>query len=186
MGENRIFVTCGLKRINDSLTRTGIQALKEVARVNGRSRAGALSYSLIPRINAAGRIDDAGQVVELFLTEDTGKAQVIAGLLDEQNRKRRKIEADVLKEALDMINPDELDSAIILSSPGWHPGVIGIVASRLVDMFYRPVFLFSVKDSVAKGSARGIPQIHLYDAIDKCSELLIGYGGHSQAAGPQS
>jgi single-stranded-DNA-specific exonuclease len=182
-GENRIFVAYGLKRINDSHCRVGVQAIREAAGVNGSSRAESLSYSLIPRINAAGRLDDAGQVVELFLTEDEGKAKGIAGLLEEQNRKRRKIESEVLESALDMINPNELESAIILSSPDWHPGVIGIVASRLLDMFYRPVFLFSVKDAVAKGSARGIPQFHLYEAIDTCSEFLLGYGGHRHAAG---
>ncbi len=183
VGENRILVTCGLKRINDSLASTGIQALKEVSGVNGTSRAGSLSYSLIPRINAAGRLDDAGVVVELFLTDDEAKAEGIALLLDQQNKKRKKIEADVLKAALDMIDPDDPDSAIVLSSPEWHPGVIGIVASRLVDMFYRPVFLFSVKDSIAKGSARGVPPFHLYRAIAECSDLLLGYGGHRQAAG---
>ncbi len=183
LGENRILVTHGLKSINESRCRTGIRALKEVAGVNGGSRAGSLSYSLIPRINAAGRLDDAGAVVELFLTEDEGKARGIAGLLEEQNRKRRTIEADVLKSALKMIDGNNPDSAIVLASPGWHPGVVGIVASRLVDMFYRPVFLFSVKDSVAKGSARGIPPFHLYNAIDACADLLLGYGGHRQAAG---
>lgn len=181
--ENRILVTYGLKRINDNLSGAGIQALKEVSGVNGGSRANSLSFSLIPRINAAGRLDDAGVVVELFLTDDEGKAKEIAALLRDQNRMRQQIEADVLKEALDMINPDDPGSAIVLSSPEWHPGVIGIVASRLVERFYRPVFLFSEQDSVAKGSARGIPRFHLYRAIDECADLLLGYGGHRQAAG---
>jgi single-stranded-DNA-specific exonuclease len=183
VGENRIFVAYGLRRINGSLARTGIQALKEAAGVNGSSRAGPLSYTLVSRINAAGRVDDASEVVELFLTEDEAKAQGTALLLEEQNRKRQKIEADVLKSALGMIDPHGPGPAIVLSSPDWHPGVIGIVASRLVDMFYRPVFLFSVKDSIAKGSARSIPPFHLYRAIAGCSELLLGYGGHRQAAG---
>ncbi len=183
LGENRIIVSQGLQMINDSLCRTGVNALKESAGVNGGSRAGSLSYSLIPRINAAGRLDDAGEVVELFLSHDKAKAKGIAGLLEEQNRKRQRIERDVLKQALDMIDPDRLEGAIVLSSPDWHPGVIGIVASRLVDRFYRPVFLFSEKDSVAKGSARGIPPFHLYNAIAECEDLLIGFGGHRQAAG---
>ncbi len=183
LGENRILVTFGLKRINDGPARTGIRALKEVSGVNGSSRAGPLSYSLIPRINAAGRLGDAGEVVELFLTEDEGRAKGIAGLLEDQNRKRQKVEADVLKSALAMVNPDDPGPAIVLSAPEWHPGVIGIVASRLVDMFYRPVFLFSEKEGIAKGSARGIPPFHLYDAIAGCSELLLGFGGHRQAAG---
>jgi single-stranded-DNA-specific exonuclease len=181
--ENRILVTYGLKRINANLSGTGIKALKEVSGVNGGGRANSLSFSLIPRINAAGRLDDAGVVVELFLTEDEGKAKETAAFLCDQNRKRQQIEGEVLKEALEMINPDDPGSAIVLSSPEWHPGVIGIVASRLVDRFCRPVFLFSEKDSIAKGSARGIPQFHLYRAIDECAELLLGYGGHRQAAG---
>ncbi|MEW6599936.1 MAG: single-stranded-DNA-specific exonuclease RecJ [Nitrospirota bacterium] len=183
IGENRIFVTYGLRRINDSIARTGILALKEAAGVNGGSRAGSLSFSLIPRINAAGRLDDAGEVVELFLTDDRDRAGAIAHVLEEQNRTRQRIEADVLKDALSMISRDDPGPSIVLASPDWHPGVIGIVASRLVDMFYRPVFLFSVSGSVAKGSARSIAPFHLYRAIAGCSELLLGYGGHRQAAG---
>lgn len=182
-GENRVFVTYGLKVINDDRCRPGMRALKEVAGTDQPLTSGRLSFTLIPRINAAGRLDDAGEVVKLFLTKDPGVAQGVAGLLDEQNRKRKKIEGDVLKSALDMIDPDNLDNSIVLSSPDWHQGVIGIVASRLVDMFYRPVYLFSEKDSMAKGSARGIPPFHLYKAIAECSEILIGFGGHRQAAG---
>ncbi len=183
LGENRIIVSCGLMKINDSSGRLGIRALKEAAGIQCNCSAGSLSYSLIPRINAAGRLDDAGEVVELFLTEDEARAKGISALLEEQNRRRQKIEGEVLKEALDMITADDPGNAIVLSSPGWHPGVIGIVASRLVDIFYRPVFLFSVKDSVAKGSARGIPAFHLYNAIAECADLLLGFGGHRQAAG---
>lgn len=182
-GENRVLVTYGLKRINDSLARTGILALKESAGVNGGSRAGALSFSLIPRINAAGRLDDAGEVVELFLTQDRGRADAVAHLLEEQNRTRQQIEADVLKTALEMIAPDDPGPAIVLSSPDWHPGVIGIVASRLVDLYYRPVFLFSVNGNIVRGSARSIPPFHLYKGIAGCADLLLGYGGHRQAAG---
>lgn len=183
LGENRIFVVHGLKRINDGNCRPGIMALREVAGVSGSSRGSSLSYSLIPRINAAGRLDDAGRAVELFLASDAGTTQEIAVMLDELNRKRQKVEAEVLDSALDMIGTGDPGSAIILSSPDWHPGVIGIVASRLVEMFYRPVFLFSVKDRVARGSARGIPPVHLYEVIHQCSSLLHGYGGHRQAAG---
>ncbi len=182
IGENRVMVVHGLEGINGA-GRTGIQALKEAAGVNKRSRAGSLSYSLIPRINAAGRLDDAAEVVELLLADDKAKARDIADRLEEQNKERQKIEADVLKAALDMINPDDPGKAIVLSSPDWHPGVIGIVASRLVDLFYRPAFLFAVEDSFAKGSARGIPPLHLYKAVSECSELMLGFGGHRQAAG---
>jgi single-stranded-DNA-specific exonuclease len=176
-------VTYGLEAINKSSCRLGIQALKEKSGIKEDVRSVLLSFTLIPRINAAGRLDDAGDVVELFTTEDEAVAERLASLLDEQNRKRKKIESDVLKSACDMIDPDNLDSAIVLSSPDWHPGVIGIVASRLLDMYNRPVLLFSVKDSVAKGSARSAPPFHLHRAIAACSELLTGFGGHSQAAG---
>ncbi len=183
-GENRIFVTYGLREINRPLCRAGIKALKEAAGIEDKElRSGLLSFTLLPRINAAGRLDGAGEVVELFLTEDEARANDIAALLNEQNRKRQKIEGEVLKSALDMIDPRNPGNAIVLSSADWHPGVVGIVASRLVDMFYRPVFLFSIKDSIARGSARSIPPFHIYKAVSECSGLLLGFGGHRQAAG---
>jgi single-stranded-DNA-specific exonuclease len=181
--ENRIFATFGLKAINHDRCRVGIKAIKEAAGIEGEIRPGSLPYSLIPRINAAGRLDDASDVVELFLTHEKDVARAMASVLETQNKKRQRIEGDVFQSALSMINTDEVGNSIILSSDDWHPGVIGIVASRLVDMFYRPVFLFSVRDSVAKGSARSIPPLHLYEAIAGCSELLLGFGGHRQAAG---
>jgi len=181
--ENRVFATFGLKAINNDRCRIGIKAIKEAAGIEEAIRPGALSYTLIPRINAAGRLDDASEVVELFLTRDRDMARAMASVLETQNRKRQKIEGEVFQSALGMINPDAVGNAIILSSGDWHPGVIGIVASRLVEMFYRPVFLFAVRDSVAKGSARSIPPLHLYEAIAGCSDLLLGFGGHRQAAG---
>jgi single-stranded-DNA-specific exonuclease len=181
--ENRIFATFGLQEINNESCRAGIKALKKAALIEKNISSVQLSYTIVPRINAAGRLDDAGEVVELFLTRDEEKASAIAGLLEQQNKKRQKIEGEVLRSALDMITPHQLDNAIVLSSHDWHPGVIGIVASRIADMFYRPVFLFSVKDSIAKGSARSIQSFHLYDAIAECSDLLLGFGGHRQAAG---
>ncbi len=182
-GENRVFVTHGIRIINSDPCRTGLEALKEIARIDKKLSSSHLSFTLIPRINAAGRLDDASEVVRLFVTDDMGIARGIAGLLEDRNRQRKKIEGDVLQSALKMIDEDNVDSAIVLSSPDWHQGVIGIVASRLVDLFYRPVFLFSEKDSIAKGSARGIPPFHLYQAIEECSDLMLAFGGHRQAAG---
>ncbi|HDZ84719.1 MAG TPA: single-stranded-DNA-specific exonuclease RecJ, partial [Nitrospirae bacterium] len=181
--ENRIFAAYGLEEIRRQHCRPGLAALKEVAGVDKDMQSGRLSYTLIPRINAAGRLGDASEVVELFLSEDRDKAKEIAQHLDEQNRERQKIEAIVLESAVKMIDPEDPGSAIVLWSDEWHPGVIGIVASRLVGMFYRPVFLFSVKDSLAKGSARSIPPLNLYKTIVECSDLLIAFGGHHQAAG---
>ncbi len=183
LGENRIFTALGLKVINDDFCRMGIRALKMIAGNGKKLNAVQLSYTMIPRINAAGRLDDASVVVELFLTDAEAEADKIAGLLEAQNKKRQKIEGEVFKSALDMIDPYHIENAIILSSYDWHPGVIGIVASRLLEVFHRPVFLFSVKDSVAKGSARCMPPFHLFNAIAECSDLLVSFGGHRQAAG---
>lgn len=183
-GENRILVSYGLKELNSGACRSGIQAIKEVAGIDTKElRSGLLSYTIIPRINAAGRLGDANEVVEVFLTQDEGKIKRIANFLEEQNRSRQRIEEEVYKSALDMIGDTGAEKAIVLSSPSWHPGVIGIVASRLVEEFYRPTFLFSIKDSLAKGSARSIPPFHIYKGIAECKELLLGFGGHSQAAG---
>lgn len=183
-GENRVMVTYGLKALNNDSSTPWIHALRETAGIGKKElHSGLLSYTIIPRINAVGRLGDANEIVELFLTDDSSKAKEIASFLESQNKKRRRIEADVHISALDMINAGKLDNAIVLYSSEWHPGVIGIVASRLVDMFYRPTFLFSVKDDIAKGSARSIPPFHIHRGVSECAELLLGYGGHSQAAG---
>ncbi len=183
IGENRIIVSHGLKVINEGGARIAIKAMKEVAGVDREFLARTLSFTLIPRINSAGRLEDAGVVVDLFLTADIKEAKRIAVILEEQNRKRKAIEGDVFKEAMEMVDPDNVDSAIVLSSPKWHPGVIGIVASRLVEIYYKPVFLFSIDGDTAKGSARSIPPFDLFRAISEYSEMLIGYGGHRLAAG---
>jgi single-stranded-DNA-specific exonuclease len=183
-GENRILTTFGVKTLNRSDPKPWVLALKEAAGLQNKDlHSTLLSYTIIPRINAVGRLGNSHRVVEFFLSQDKEKAREIASFIDTQNKKRQKIEEDVCKSALEMIDPHHLDSAIVLSSAEWHPGVIGIVSSRLVDMFYRPVFLFSVKDTVAKGSARSIPPFHIYQGVSACSELLLAYGGHSQAAG---
>jgi single-stranded-DNA-specific exonuclease len=182
-GENRILVYHGLKALNNS-TSPWIGALKETAGVGNKDiQSRMLSYTLIPRINAAGRLEDAHQVVEFFLTRDTSLAKETASFLGMQNRKRQKIEEEVYRAALKMLDSEHLDGAIVLASPSWHQGVLGIVASRLVELFYRPAFLFSVIDSVAKGSARSIPSFNLYENIAQCENMLLNYGGHSQAAG---
>jgi len=186
--ENRVLVTYGLKEINNDRCRTGLQALKEVAGASSRElKSETLSYTIIPRINAAGRVSNVGEVVELFLTEDSAKTKKIALFLEEQNRKRQVIEENVYKSAIDMIDEKNLANAIVLHSPEWHPGVIGIVASRLAEEFYRPTFLFSIVQTdsgvVAKGSARSIPPFHIHKGIAECTDLLLSFGGHNQAAG---
>ncbi|HDZ62869.1 MAG TPA: single-stranded-DNA-specific exonuclease RecJ, partial [Nitrospirae bacterium] len=153
-GENRVLVTHGLKKMNAGMSKPWISSLKETAGIADKDLlSGTLSYTIVPRINAAGRLGEANEVVELFLTQNRAKADEIALFLDEQNRKRQQIEGDVYRSALEMIDPDNPDSAIVLHSSEWHQGVLGIVASRIVEMFYRPAFLFSVKGDKAKGSA---------------------------------
>ncbi|MBI4653478.1 MAG: single-stranded-DNA-specific exonuclease RecJ [Nitrospirae bacterium] len=186
-GENRILAAYGLKKLNNTCS-VGIQALKEVAGLNNREvKSVLLSYTVVPRINAAGRLGDASEVVELFLTHDEARAKGIAGFLEEQNIKRQRIEGVVYNSALEMIGSNNIDKAIILYSPEWHEGVIGIVASRLAEEFYRPAFLFSIIPTnigtIAKGSARSIPAFDLYKCIAECAGLLLSFGGHTYAAG---
>ncbi len=183
IGENRIIVREGLKLIQDGL-RPGIRALKNIAGLEDRDfKAGLLSFTLIPRINAAGRISDATDVVRLLLSDSGEETMGIATALDRMNSERQMIEEDVYQEALAKLNAKGFDSAIVLSGEGWHHGVIGIVASRIAEEFYRPTFIFSVEDGIAKGSARSIPAFDICNGLIGCREFLIGFGGHKQAAG---
>lgn len=183
IGENRIIAREGLKLIQDGL-RPGIRALKNIAGLEDRDfKAGLLSFTMIPRINAAGRISDATDVVRLLLSDSDEETMGIATALDRMNSKRQMIEEDVYQEALAKLNAKGFDSAIVLSGEGWHYGVIGIVASRIAEEFYRPTFIFSVEDGIAKGSARSIPAFDICNGLIGCREFLIGFGGHKQAAG---
>jgi len=183
-GENRTLVTYGLKVLNNNSPKPWVQALKEISGMDNKDfHSTLLSYTIIPRINAVGRLGDSSEVVEFFLTQDHAKAKETASFIETQNKKRQKIEGDVYTSALNMLDTEALDSSIVLYSAGWHPGVLGIVASRLAETFYRPTFLFSIQDNIAKGSGRSIPSFHLYGGIAKCAEFLLRYGGHSQAVG---
>ena len=196
-GENRILVKTGLEVLSKG-DRIGIKALKKVAGFDGKPvSSGVVSFCLAPRINAAGRIGDAGLAVKLLLSESEKEAMEIAGTLDRLNKERQEIEERTLIKALGNLgieNPESVaktrgykfpgyDYSIVLASPEWHIGVLGIVASRLTEFFYRPAFLFSVKDGMAKGSARSIPAFHLHAGITECSDLLNSFGGHEFAAG---
>ncbi|MFZ6017401.1 MAG: single-stranded-DNA-specific exonuclease RecJ [Nitrospirota bacterium] len=182
-GENRIIVREGLKLIENG-TRLGLKALKKVSGIDERRlKSGLLSFTLIPRINAPGRVSDSNDVVRLLLTDSEDEAINIALWLDKLNSERQQIEEGVYQDALSKLNEKDFGSAIVLSSEGWHKGVIGIVASRIAEVFYRPTFIFSIKDGIAKGSARSIPPFDIYKGLISCSELLIGFGGHKQAAG---
>jgi|Deesub1362A_J573_1020465.scaffolds.fasta_scaffold00073_47 single-stranded-DNA-specific exonuclease len=183
IGENRVIVKEGLNPIEEGI-RTGINALRTVSGLNGRPiKAGLLSFTLVPRINAAGRISDASEVVDLLLTTSEDTAVSIASSLDRKNSERQKIEETVYNEALEKLEQKDYEHAIVLAGEGWHEGVIGIVASRIAEKFYRPTFILSIKNDIAKGSARSIPEFDVYAGLVECRDLLISFGGHTQAAG---
>ncbi len=184
-GENRIFAKLGLERICNS-TKPGIIALKEVAGLRSkRIESGHVAYILAPRINAAGRLGNAESGVRLLLSTEPNEALTIAESLEEDNTLRKKIDEATLEEALDQLQAlgPELPPAIVLWSERWHPGVLGIVASRLTERYHRPTILIAADRDEGKGSGRSIPGFDVCQALQECREHLIGFGGHSYAAG---
>ena len=187
VGDNRIILKEGLKLIQSGV-RPGIKALKEVAGIKpGSMRATALHFMLIPRINAAGRIADANDVVKLLLTDSDDEAMRLAEWLNGLNVRRQEIGESVFSEAMDMLQASgigpEGTGAIVVCKEGWHRGVLGIVAAKMTEIFYRPSFILSVEAGVARGSARSIPSFDIYHGLSRCNELLRTFGGHKQAAG---
>ncbi len=186
IGENRIFVDRGLKVLQNP-ARPGIRALLEVAGAKPPVTASTIGFALAPRLNASGRLSSASIGVELLLTTDFNEALKIAKELDSSNRQRQGAEQEIFEEALDMIAKDvnfEKKKVIVLSSPEWHQGVIGIVASRLNERYYKPCILISDDgNGNGKGSGRSIPDFNLFDALAACEDTLTGFGGHSVAAG---
>jgi len=187
VGDNRIILKEGLKLIQSGV-RPGIKALKEVAGIKpGSMRATALHFMLIPRINAAGRIADANDVVKLLLTDSDDEAMRLAEWLNGLNVRRQEIGESVFSEAMDMLQASgsgpEGMGAIVVCKEGWHRGVLGIVAAKMTEAFYRPSFILSVEAGVARGSARSIPSFDIYHGLSRCNELLRTFGGHKQAAG---
>ena len=184
--ENRVLVKEGLELVN-SRPRPGIKALVQMSRLEpGTLSSGQIVFTLAPRINAVGRMGDARTAVELLITENETEAMTLARMLEEDNFERKKIDEGTLCEAIHNIEADELylgEKAIVLHSEHWHPGVIGIVASRIVEKYYKPTVMLTTIDGVAKGSARSISRFNIYDALKECEDLLIHYGGHQAAAG---
>jgi single-stranded-DNA-specific exonuclease len=184
--ENRIFARIGLELLNED-RRVGLKALRDTAGLgNTVIDSGVASFALIPRINAAGRVGTPDDAVRLLLTEDPAEAQRIAARLDSCNRERQRLEKTIFDEIMARIHSmgdAKEKGALVLASPEWHPGVIGIVASRVVDRFYRPTILISLKDGIGKGSGRSIAEFNLYEGLKLCDPLLISYGGHRYAAG---
>ncbi len=184
LGANRALVSYGLKQLTAS-PRVGVQALKEVSGVTGEVGCGAVGFRLAPRINAAGRLDDAALGLKLLLTSDGATAKSIASALDDSNAERQTLERSTLEEARGMLAEGACRGrkSIVLGSKLWHPGVIGIVASRIAELFHRPVILFAFEDGTGRGSGRSISRFHLLDAIRSCADHLLRFGGHSHAAG---
>ena len=184
--ENRVIVSEGLRLINES-PRPAIAALIEASHLHpGNLTSGQIVFTIAPRINAVGRMGDAERAVELLITKDKTEAMQLAAVLENENYERRKIDVDTFDEAMQLVeNSLDLDNemAIILHQEEWHPGVIGIVASRLVEKYYRPTIMLTTIDGVAKGSARSISNFDIYEALQKCEDSLIHFGGHKAAAG---
>ncbi len=184
--ENRILVREGLERLQTTQN-VGLRALLKKTGLEGKSvGTGQIIFILAPRINAVGRMSDASQAVRLLTTDSEQEALDIAELLEKENRNRRNIDEETFKEAIEQVEAyfdPEKDPVLVLSSEGWHPGVIGIVASRVVERYYRPTVMISTDDGIGKGSARSIPGFNIYDALKTCSDLMLGFGGHKYAAG---
>jgi len=186
--ENRILAKAGLEMINDKENLSpGLSELLKVSGLDGRKiGSGNIAFQLAPRLNAAGRLGVGQLGVQLLLTTSQALAQRLARKLDEENRNRQGIENDILQQALAKLDKEfdpQRDFSIVLSDTRWHPGVTGIVASRLMEKYQRPVILIAMGDEVGKGSARSIHQFHIYNALSSCKEYLVTFGGHKYAAG---
>ncbi|MGE4284472.1 MAG: DHH family phosphoesterase, partial [Clostridia bacterium] len=187
LGENRLIVSAGLQKMsNINTSNMGLQALIKISALKEKKiTAGMVGFIVAPRINAAGRIGSALRAVELFLTESEIVADEISAELNEENRNRQAEEAQILQEALKLVEDLNLSQrkVIVLSGENWHHGVIGIVASRITDKFYRPSILISLEGNEGKGSGRSISGFNLFKALNVCEEDLIKFGGHELAAG---
>ncbi|MGB4443412.1 MAG: single-stranded-DNA-specific exonuclease RecJ [Dethiobacteria bacterium] len=186
LGENRVLVACGLEQLKRS-PRIGLQALAEAADLQpGQIDSYALTFILAPPLNAAGRLGEADPAIRLLLEQDEARAKRLALALHRTNRQRRDTEMQILEEAEAMLAEDQRaggEPVITLAGAGWAHGVIGIVASRLVERFYRPVVLIGLDDGTGRGSARSIPGFNITAALSSCTPLLERFGGHAQAAG---
>jgi len=189
VGENRVLVRYGL-RLLAATRKPGLAALVRRAGLADPEQitAGQVSHVLAPRVNAVGRLDDALWGVRLLLTEDIGEAEAIAERLEQQNRTRQAVDRDTLRAVMQQLERSfdpERDYALVLAAEGWHPGVIGIVASRVVEQVHRPTVLIALDPSrpASRGSARSIRGFHLHRALSECAGFLERFGGHTYAAG---
>ena len=184
-GENRILAYYGLEKINSN-PNEGIKALIFLGGLQKKLSINNVVFVIAPRVNAAGRMDDAKKAVQLFIEDDYNKALEFAEMLHSDNTDRKEADSSITSEALELINTDVLlqnKKTTVVFRSHWHKGVVGIVASRLIETYYRPTVVLTQSGDVAAGSARSVPGFNLYEAIHACREHLLGYGGHFAAAG---
>jgi len=188
-GENRSIVKFGLGKLKETENK-GLKALIEVAGLKNKPSLSSynIGFQIAPRINAAGRLEHAGIVVKLLETDSDEEALKIAEILDRTNRERQELQNRMVKEAFEALDESikphsEIPFAIVVANKNWHRGVVGLVASKVTDAYYRPSFMISIENDIGYGSARSIEEFDVTEALSKASDILINYGGHKQAAG---
>ena len=185
-GENRVIVKEGLCRLG-ATKRPGLQALISSAGIkNKKFNTTMVSFILAPRINASGRMDSAETALNLLMSLSLKEAENFSGILESHNRSRQKVESKIMEEAQDIINREinfKDHKVIVVAKEDWHQGVLGVVASKLADRFYRPTIVISLSEDMCKGSGRSIKNFHLFHALGECREFLNTFGGHAHAVG---
>ncbi|HVO96723.1 MAG TPA: single-stranded-DNA-specific exonuclease RecJ [Bryobacteraceae bacterium] len=184
-GENRVIVKLGLQGLRE-VRNPGLRALLDVSELSEGASPSAreIAFRVAPRINAAGRMASAKDVIELFTTNDAARARAIAGQLHDLNKDRQHTEAGIVQAIFELCpSVTDQDAALVFAGEGWHRGVVGIAASRVVERFHRPVFVLGIENGVAQGSGRSIPAFHLLEALEAMPDLFSKFGGHRQAAG---
>ena len=185
MGENRVMAHYGLKKLNEQ-PRVGFKELLKLAKKEGKLTVTDVVFTIAPRINAAGRIKTGNKAVELLLTDTVEAAEVIGKEINNYNTERRVLDKDITEQALNQIRNDEWllnAQSTVVFNKSWHKGVVGIVASRLIETFYRPTIVLTESNGQAVGSARSVKDFNVYNAIEQCSDLITQFGGHFYAAG---
>ncbi len=185
IGENRILAYYGIHQINNNPS-AGIKSLIQLSGIKGKLTITNVVYVIAPRVNAAGRMDDAKKAVQLFIASDPTKALEFAEMLHSDNSDRKEADSSITDEALALLAKDPLSidkKTTVVFNEHWHKGVVGIVASRLTEKYYRPTVVLTLHEGIVSGSARSVMGYNLYEAIDACKEYLLAYGGHFAAAG---
>ncbi len=185
-GDNRVLVRRGLKRINSSTARLGIRRLRESGGAERELNATGVAFTVAPRINAAGRMDDPYKAAALLLSEDEEEARTLAGEIHALNNERQITETAILNELLQTLRVDDdalSRRVLVVWGEGWHMGVLGIIAARLLERYGKPCLVLNVDNGIARGSGRSLNGFSLYNALQACDDCLLGYGGHEQAAG---